>query len=227
MNSRYFGLAALPYWAAILPLVTITTTYVVAAGLDHVATCIPYLSGCTSVSSTGRTAPESLMFRAGLLPAAVVLVLFWHRCAMFLELHGDSSARVLALKTVGAVLGLSLMLYALTLGFEDGAYPRLRRLGMSGFAIGTFVAQLIFIFAYKPLRRADTATLWRWLIVFCAALPLLDLLSEIVKWAGVDGNSPDHVATWNAFIAASAYYWTVGITWRRHGFASEHIVGAG
>ena len=221
MRSRFFGLAALPYWAAILPLVTITTTYLVAASVEHVATCIPYLAGCTSVSSTGRMAPESLVFRAGLLPTAVILMLFWHRCAIFLELNNDTTARVPVLKMVGVLLGLSLMLYALTLGFEEGAYPRLRRIGMSGFAIGTFVAELLFIFGYKPLRRVDTAKIWLWLIVLCAALPILDLLSEVVKWAGVEGNSPDHVATWNAFVAASAYYLLVGITWRRHGFASD------
>ncbi len=227
MTSRWFGLRALPYWAAILPLATITTTYVVAASVEHVAVCIPYLTGCTSVSSTGRMAPESLIFRAGLLPTAVVLILFWHRCAMFLDLNGDTSARVPALKMVGVVLGLSLMLYALTLGFEESAYPRLRRIGMSGFAIGTFVAELLFIFGYRPLRRDDTSRLWLWLVVLCAALPLLDLLSEIVKWAGVEGNSPDHVATWNAFVAASAYYLLAGKIWRQHGFTSACRVATG
>ena len=226
MRSRFFGLVALPYWAAVLPLVTITTSYFVAASVEHVASCIPYLTGCTSVSSTGRMAPESLIFRAGLLPAAVVLILFWHRSAVFLELNGDTTFRVNALKAVGLALGLSLMLYALTLGFEDGPYPRLRRIGMSGFAIGTFVAELLFVFGYKPLRRADTSALWRWLIAFCVALPLLDLLSEVVKWAGVDGNSPDHVATWNAFVAASAYYFLTGTIWRRHGFRSDYHLAA-
>jgi hypothetical protein len=227
MRSRLFGLSALPYWAAILPLATITTTYVVAASVDHVAHCIPYLTGCTSVSSTGRMAPESLIFRAGLLPTAVVLILFWHRCAMFLDLNGDTSARVPALRIVGVVLGLSLMLYALTLGFEESVYPRLRRIGMSGFAIGTFVAKLLFIFGYKPLRRGDTARIWLWLVALCAALPILDLVSEIVKLAGVEGNSPDHVATWNAFVAASAYYLLVGKTWWRHGFVSECRIAPG
>ena len=227
MRSRFFGLSALPYWAAITPLLTITTTYIIAASAEHVATCVPYLTGCTSVSSTGRMAPESLVFRAGLLPAAVILVLFWHRCAMFLELGGDQSARVAALKAIGCVLGVSLMLYALTLGFEETAYSRLRRLGMSGFAIGTFVAELLFIVGYKPMRRADTEASWRWLIVLCFALPVFDLVSEVVKWAGVEGNSPDHVATWNAFVVASIYYLVIGTIWRRHGFESESRVGTG
>ena len=227
MRSRFLGLAALPYWAAVVPLATITTTYIVAASVEHVAACVPYLTGCTSVSSTGRMAPESLVFRAGLLPAAVILILFWHRCAMFLELHGDRAGRVTGLKILGVILGLSLMLYALTLGFEDGIYPRLRRIGMSGFAIGTFLAELVFIVGYRPRRRDDTMAHWRWLVLLCVALPVFDVISEIVKWAAVDGNSPDHVATWNAFVVASAYYLVAGSIWRRHGFVSDHRLDSG
>ena len=44
---------------------------------------------------------------------------------------------------------------------------------------------------------------------------------------GVDGNSPDHVATWNAFVVASAYYLVVGAIWRRHGFTSSYQVASG
>ena len=221
---KLFDLRALPVWAAVLPLVTITATYIIAASVEHVATCVPYLTGCTSVSSTGRMAPESLVFRAGLLPTAVILVLFWHRCALFLELAGGPDRKTVALKVVGPILAVSLMLYALTLGFADAAYPAVRKIGMSGFAIGTFVAELLFIFGYRHLRRDDTRALWQILIVLCIALPALDLLSEIIKWAGVDGNSPDHIATWNAFIAASAYYLVTGRIWRKHGFDAEHSV---
>ena len=62
-NSRYQQ--ALPLWAAVVPLVTINVCYVLGVSLDHLPACIPYLSGCTSVSSTGRIAPESLLSKAG------------------------------------------------------------------------------------------------------------------------------------------------------------------
>ena len=222
MKARLFDVHALPIWAAILPLVTIILTHAIAASAEHVPACIAFISGCTSVSSTGRMAPESLVFRAGMVPAGVILILFWHRCASFLALAGESGKITAPLKIVGFVLGLSLMLYALTLGFAEGTYPFWRRVGMSGFAIGTFVAELLFLVAYRHLRRRDTDALWRWLVVLCIALPMLDVMSEIIKWAGVEGNSPDHVATWNAFVVASAYYLVVGQIWRRHGLRSDY-----
>ena len=92
---------ALPYWAAIVPLVTVNVCYVVAIGLDHLPACIPYLTGCTSVSSTGRIAPESLIFRAGMLPSALIVALFWQRCATFLRLGGQSGSRLVPLQERG------------------------------------------------------------------------------------------------------------------------------
>ena len=68
MKNHAINLRALPLWAAVVPLVTVNVCYLIAVGMEHVPACIPYLSGCTSVSSTGRIAPESLIFRAGMLP---------------------------------------------------------------------------------------------------------------------------------------------------------------
>ena len=94
MNSMAQGkseyLRALPLWAAVVPLVTINVCYVLGVSLDHLPACIPYLSGCTSVSSTGRIAPESLISKVGLLSSSVILALLWLRCATFLQLGGQT-----------------------------------------------------------------------------------------------------------------------------------------
>ena len=66
-------------WAAVVPLVTINVSYLTGVSFEHLPACIPYLSGCTSVSATGRVAPESLIFKAGMLSSAVVLALLWRR----------------------------------------------------------------------------------------------------------------------------------------------------
>ena len=161
MTIRANRMQALPLWAAVVPLVTVNACYLVAVSLEHVSACIPYLSGCTSVSSTGRMAPESLIFRAGMLPTALILALFWQRCSTFLELGGQSGARLVALRMLGIIAGLSLIIYALTLGFEENAYRQLRRAGIIGFVLGTFVAEVLLIVSYRAMRIAETEKLWR------------------------------------------------------------------
>ncbi len=214
-------LRILPLWAAIVPLVTINVCYLVAVGLDHLSACIPYLTGCTSVSSTGRAAPESLIFRAGMLPTALILALFWHRCATFLQLGGQSGSRLITLRVLGVIAALSLVIYTVTLGFEDNPYRQLRRTGIIGFALSTFAAQISFISFYRPMRIAATAKLWRWLIVLCVTLPLLDIASEVAKWAGAPRKGANNTVAWNAFVVASAYYAVVARIWWQHGFSSQ------
>ncbi len=226
MTHSPYNLRAIPLWAAVVPLVTINVCFVIAAGLEHVPSCIPYLSGCTSVSSTGRMAPESLIFRAGMLPTAVILVLFWHHCATFLELGGQTGRRLVALRGLGVIAALSLTVYALTLGFEGDMYRQLRRAGIIGFAVSTFSAEVMFVMAYRPMRITETEKLWRWLLLLCLALPLLDIVSELLKWAGTPRRATNNTVAWNAFVAASLYYAVVARIWWHHGFSGQFRISS-
>lgn len=221
-NRRFsIDVSALPLWGAVLPLFTINICYLIAIGLNHLPACFPYISGCTSVSSTGRTAPESLVFRAGMLPTALILVFIWHRCATFLGLGGQSGARLAALRVSGIIAAMSLVIYAVTLGFEDEGYRQLRRVGIVGFAASTVVTDVLMIALYRPMRISTTKSLWRWLVIFCVALPLFDIASEVAKWAGVPRRPANNVVAWNAFVMVSAYYVVVGRIWWHHGFIGE------
>ena len=216
---------ALPLWGAALPLVTVNVCYLIAVTLDHVPACIPYLTGCTSISSTGRMAPESLFFRAGMLPTALILMFFWFRCVTFLGLGGQSGTRLIVLRVLGVATALSLMIYALTLGFENESYPQWRRVGIAGFVVTTFAAQASLIAFYRPMRCAATENLWRWLVVLCVALPGLDIASELAKWVGAPRRFANNWVAWNAFIVVGAYYAVVARIWRHHGFTGELRLG--
>ena len=220
-NSKIEYLRILPLWAAVVPLVTINVCYLVGMSLDHLPACIPYLSGCTSVSSTGRIAPESLIFKAGYLSSAVVLAILWHRCAIFLQLGGQPPRRLVSLRVFSLLAVLFLVLYAVTLGMGDGDYRLLRRIGINGFALSNLIVQILFIVLYRPMRIDATQKILRWLIVLCIALPLLGIATEVARWAGVPRRAAQNTVAWNAFVAISAYYAVLGRIWWHHGFASE------
>ncbi len=211
----------LPLWAAVVPLGTVIICYLVAVNLGHVPACIPNFTGCTSVSSTGRMPPESLIFRAGMLPTALVLALFWQRCATFLALGGQSGARLHMLRVLGIFAAISLVTYSVTLGFEDDVYRQLRRAGIVGFALATFAAQVLMISCYRPMRTVATEKLVHWLIVLCWVLPLLSVSAEVAKWAGVPRHAANNTVAWNAFVAASAYYAVIARIWWHHDFSAE------
>jgi hypothetical protein len=159
-----------------------------------------------------------------MLPSALIVALFWQRCATFLRLGGQSGSRLVTLQVLGFIAALSLVVYAVTLGFEDNAYRQLRRVGIIGFALGTFTAEVSLIIFYRPMRIATTEKLWRWLIVLCVALPLLSITAEVAKWVGAPRHGANNTVAWNAFLVASAYYAVVARIWWQHGFSSQFTI---
>jgi hypothetical protein len=216
-KNRY--LQFLPLWVAVVPLVTINISYLVAVGAEHLPACIPYLSGCTSVSATGRDTPESMIFKAGMLLSAVALALLWHRSATFLRTGGKRPSRIFSLRVFSLLAALSLTLYAVTLGIKGDEFRLLRRIGIDGFAISNLITEVLFIVLYRPMRIETTQKLFRWLVVFCITLPLLGIAAELAKWLGAPRRPTNNVIAWNAFVAVSGYYAVVARIWWHHGIA--------
>lgn len=217
----------LPFCVAVLPFLTFNVCYLVAVGLEHVHTCIPYLTGCTSLSSAARMAPENLIFRAAILPLAGVLAIFWHRCSTFLQLGGQRRSRLIILQMFGVMAALSLILYAVTLGLQGDEYRFLRRIGIDGLALSNLVAQLLFISLYRPMRIDATKKLFLWLVALCLALPVLAIAAEVAKWAGAPRHAANNIAAWNALAILCAYFVVVGRVWQMHGFISQFAITAG
>lgn len=219
MKPTNFRILAL--WAAVMPLLTINLSYLIGIWQKHLPVCVPYISGCTAVSSTGRLPPESWVFKAGMLSAAVIIAIFWRRCAQFLAAGHPARVPVVALKGLSVIAAVSLTLYAVALGFPGEDLRFVRRIGINGFAVSSFLAQAVFLVSYRHLRSEATETLWRWLIVLSITLPALGIGAEIAKWAGVDRHTANRLAAWNAFVALSAYFALKAKLWRVHTAAGQ------
>jgi len=197
---------SLPLWAALLPLLTFNVCYLVAVALEHLPACIPYISGCTSVSSTGRMAPESWIFKAGMLPLAVIVLFVWWRCAEFLERGGQAGGRLWVLRLLGTTAALSLLLYTATLGIAGDDYRSLRRVGIDGFALSNLIAQLIFVVSCRRMRTERTRRLWQYLAAICVAVPAIAIAGELAKWLGAPRHPVNNVVAWNALLLQCLWF---------------------
>lgn len=212
---------ALPLWGAVLPLMTINICYLVAISLDHLPACVPYISGCTSVSSTGRIAPENWIFKAGMFPSAVIVVLVWWRLATFLVIGGQSRFRLVTLRLLGIVAALSLVLFTFTLGLPGDENRLLRRVGTNGFAFGSFTAQVLFIFFYRQIKIGVDRKLWQSLSAVCLALPVLAVAAEVAKSLGMERHAANNIVAWNAFVVSCAYYGLLNHLWQHSEMIAE------
>ena len=138
------GTATRLWWLALLatalPFLTIHASFLVSALEGHVRWCFPYWETCTSISRTGRQGTGYFIFKGGMLPATVLLALYWGLNRRWLQSLGLATGQ--ALPWLGLVSSLSLLMYTVALGHAGDAFHLMRRVGVVGWFGLTWIAQL-------------------------------------------------------------------------------------
>ena len=115
--------------------------------------CMPYLDGCVSISRAARSGPGLHLFRALMLPSAVLLLLGWEFVREWLRgLDACTPRRAWLISILGVIGGFFLVFYATWLGTEGEWYRWLRRYGVIFYFGGTALAQLLLIWVLWPAR---------------------------------------------------------------------------
>ncbi len=211
----------------LLPLLTVHVCYVLAASHGHVPWCIPYLDDCTSISATGRSMPEYLVFKLGMISAGLTKIQFWRLNRDWLDYLGDvPSATRRGLPILGLVAGLSLILYTVALGHE-GAIPYLmRRLGVSLYFGLAFIAQCLLTLRLRSMQRQQTLVVSRkllatiltilWiLLVIGIGMVLLDLVTDFKERL-------EDPMEWLMALLMTLNYGLFWLAWRQSGFDQRH-----
>jgi len=116
---------------ALAPVVGINLAYWIGVAHDNLPSCIPYIDGCTSISSTGRYPPGDRLFRAIMLPQAVLLGVTWYATSLWLRVVRPEAGRAATTALVAGLLGaLALIVYVSYLASNDPFYEIMRSYGI-------------------------------------------------------------------------------------------------
>jgi hypothetical protein len=245
MNIRPVALVA-----ALLPFFAVHTTYLVAASHGLVDWCNPYFDSCTSISATGRKPPASYLFRATMLPAAVIMMAYWwlnfvwlrHLWLQHVRVHqpdllypgavgrGQGQTPVLPASAhwmlwLGMAGCIGLILYVTVLGERGDAWAMQRRIGTVLFFSFTYLAQLLLAGQLLRLRGQLPQTVPRLLIamlVLCAILLGAGLLTVILDaWDEVFYESVEDAFEWVLTLLLQSNFLLGYFTWREAGWTLE------
>lgn len=219
------NIAIIPLLTALIPIVSINIAYIIAASLEHVPSCFVYIEGCTTISSTGRAAPESLWFRATLIPAAVLMMICWRLIGGWLQsLEKETYKGSAVIQTLGILAGAFLIFYTVALGFIGPEYVLQRRIGVTLFFGFTFLAQLLL--SQRLWRIANNCPalypikLARLKVILCWFLLIVGLISiPLSNYIGTD--KPENIAEWNFSLLLYSYFLLVYRGWRTTGFSAR------
>jgi len=230
--GRGVSLAWIALAAGLLPFVVVHLCYFISVQADIVPGCIPYFSGCTSISAAGRHGVAYFLFKAGMIPAAVLLAAYWALCRRWLLAigHADSTA-MRAMAALGVIAAGFLILYAVFLGSKGEAYDLMRRYGVTVYFSFSALAQMVLLRELTrpglPAIRLLPRRVIRGKLLVVAILLGVGLLSIPVNNFAPDRDRAQNVIEWLFALVMCSYYLLSWWGWRASGFRARFSVAAG
>jgi len=229
MNHEPHGV---PLWplaliAGLLPAVAAGIALVLAMRAGLVPSCNPFIEGCVSISRAARHDLPNHVFRAMVLPAAVLQALAWLVQAQALHAAGGAAMRrsAIALAVLGVMAGIALVLYGSFLGTEGATYRWLRHYGTVVCFGGTCLAMLVLGRALQRMHAAGSLALPRGheraLLALLAAIVALGVVNALVgAWADAAlKDRVENVTEWWGSLGLTLAFVVMASLWRRWGLA--------
>ena len=196
--------------AALAPVIGVNLAYWIGVTHDNLPSCIPYIDGCTSISSTGRYPPGDRLFRAVMLPQAVLLAVTWYATALWLRAVRPDATRAATTALVAGLLGaLALIIYVSYLASNDPFYEVMRRYGIYFYFVCTVVAQ-IAVSLVVPV-----ATLRRVMLGIMVTPFALGLLNFAQKALVENPDQTENVIEWIVSLLMQLWFVVLWLAWRR------------
>ena len=204
----------------LLPLLAVNGAYLMSAWNQHVAWCIPYIHGCTTISQAGRSGDTIFMFRATMFTQAVLLIWFWLFAKHWLDLlNGRPTAAAKIIYSLGVIGALFLILYIDFLGTEGEMQRFMRRYGVMLYFTLTPLAQLLMLnqlFRLKtttPELAIDRRVLNYQLVVLLLIL-LIGIISLIVNYSGLKTYQSENIIEWNFSLLMTMNFAGYVVLWK-------------
>jgi hypothetical protein len=217
------SLGWLAFWTGFLPLLVGNLAYLGSALGGNIPLCFPYLQGCTSISAAGRYGLSYFFFKAGMIPAAVLLAAFWFACRRWLLALGAQDGRLVrAMVVVGCTSAAFLILYTVFLGSKGDFYNLMRRYGVTVYFSFSYLAQLMLLSRLRQLRTAGQLELpdyiLRGKLALAVALLALGLGSIPISNFVVEKDRPENAVEWMFSLLMVSYYLLTWRAWRHSDF---------
>ncbi len=205
---------AIASWA--LAWIGSIAAYVLSAMGGYVDWCIPHLTGCESISASGRHGWGFFIFKATMLPAAGFTFVYWVLCYRWLGLIAEPARVDRVILGLGLIGTTFLVLYVTFLGSDGEAYRNMRRYGTVVYFGFTYLAQLLF--AKRILASNVSSRFVSWKFRLAIFMFFGGLAFGILANFFTDDDFLQNISEWNFASALTAFPLLTWILWRHSGF---------
>lgn len=200
----------------LLPIIAIHTTYIVSAVQGHVPWCFPYFESCTSISATGRHGAAFYIFKGTMIPAAVLLMLYWYLAQQWLRRLGDSPAAARTIFVIGMIGAIFLIVYTVALGAAGDDIRLQRRIGIIFYFTLTYLSQLLVLWRLGRVRAHEPTRSWLYLL--CATALVIGVTTIVLDVTISNYDDYEDAFEWILALLIHLYFLVTVITWKNTGF---------
>jgi|TARA_Y100000310_G_scaffold345264_1_gene463210 hypothetical protein len=215
----------------LLPIIAVHISYLLAATWQHVPWCIPYWDSCTSISATGRQSPEYYFFKATMIPAAIMMMLFWRVCYEWLLALGDENNwQTRTIPLIGFVAALCLILYTTVLGATGDLFRLQRRIGVIIYFAFTALAQLLLTRRVGQINAVSKAVPGKIYVAQYSLSALIWSIAIISLLLDIFYSLYDDLEDafeWVLALLIHCYFIVIYVAFKRTGFSISYSVGSG
>jgi len=197
----------------ILPIVSIHATYVIAAAEGYVPWCNPYVDSCTSISATGRYGTAFFLFKATMIPYALLLYLFWRQAGDLLERAGERTGPVRVIRRMGIIAAVFLLLYIIALGATGQYFQLVRRIGIILYFGLTALNQLLLTWRLGRIPGRDATRPIH--VTLCGLLFGIGMLTVILQGFMADYTAVEDAFEWVMALIMHCYFVVMFWTWKQ------------
>ncbi len=223
ISKNGYDLAWLALATGLLPFVVVHIAFIASAIQGYIPACNPYLDGCASISASGRHGFSYIFFKMGMIPAALLLAVFWLVCRLWLLQLGDKNILVLWLVAIcGGVSAVFLVLYTVYLGSEGDFYRFMRRIGVIVYFAFSYLAQLLLLARLQRLKMQNLSVLPGFVLtgktMLVGGLMIFGLASipvgNFVDDQLMDKDRVENIIEWWFSLMMVCYYFLTWFAWR-------------
>jgi hypothetical protein len=207
----------LPLAIALLPFGATHVALLWSIDAGHVPSCVPYLSGCTSISRAARHGVANDLFQAVMLPVALLHAANWIVARRWFAAVHPARGAAASLVPLGLVAALALAVYAGALGTEGDLYRWMRRFGITFYFACSYLAQLVFVHRLGQVER-PAGIEQRAMLGIGLVLLAMGIGSVAASAAVQDDDLKDaveNVLEWNLALLMTLWFLLQARLWRR------------
>ncbi len=198
------------------------SAYLLSAASGYVDWCVPHLTGCDSISASGRHGWGFFVFKATMLPAAGFTFIYWVLCRRWLALINAPARLDTAIFWLGMIGTAFLVLYVTFLGSDGDAYRTMRRYGTVVYFGFTYLAQLLL--AKRLIDSGVDSILVKWKFGLAIFMLVTGLVFATAANFFEDDDFLQNISEWNCATALSAFPLVTWLLWRQTGFRLSYTL---